>query len=217
MAYYDAPSDAIVLVDVDRPQAKLEQTVFHELVHVLQDQRFGAASQRERLTGIHCDRRDEALAYVCLVEGEAVVLTLSRAGRPADVPRLLAERRQALADQPATEQALNAPYAWGATAVWHTFTRGGWKAVDSLFRERVLSSEHILHPEKAWGPGRDDPVELQLPNLSSLMGKGWRLRGQDTLGEYFLRLLFQTWSGDPQEKACAGWDGDRLQVLWTSL
>lgn len=105
------------------------------------------------------------------------------------------------------------PYFKGGAAVHQVFKRGGWAQIDGMFDGLPRSTEQLLHPEKvAGGPAPDAPVAVALPDLSSHLGEGWSLLGQNTMGELHLRTLFETLAGSEQTSAAAGWDGDRVQA-----
>ncbi len=102
------------------------------------------------------------------------------------------------------------PYFQGAAFVLDVWKKGGWKAVDELFERPPVSTEQALHPEKAWGPDRDDPVRIELPDVSGALGAGWTRIARNELGEHNLRVMFRNLTGSAQEAAAAGWDGDRI-------
>ena len=112
-------------------------------------------------------------------------------------------------------------YLKGALAVDRVRTRGGWKAVDELYRNPPASTEQILHPDKLIGE-RDDPVDVRLPELVKHPPKGWKIVEEDVLGELGTRILFSNWIDKsepgimPPVAAAAGWDGDRYYYLKSS-
>jgi hypothetical protein len=89
---------------------------------------------------------------------------------------------------------------------------GGFGSLDRLYRRPPLSTEQVLHPEKAAGPGLDLPTELRLPDLGPRL-PGYRRVFSSNLGEMYLRLLFEPTLGRARaEAAAAGWDGDRFDL-----
>jgi hypothetical protein len=72
-----------------------------------------------------------------------------------------------------------------------------------------------LHPEKLGGP--DKPVDVRLPELVGQLTNGWHLVDQDVMGEMGVRVFFNVWLKDEENKAltstsesaAAGWAGDR--------
>lgn len=115
-------------------------------------------------------------------------------------------------------ESLYMAYIQGAVAVDHVRTRGGWKAVDELFRNPPSSSEQILHPEKLLGK-RDEPVDVRLKKLVDSPPEGWKLAEEDVLGELGIRILLSTWSDKSSKNAvspilaASGWGGDRYYYL----
>lgn len=96
--------------------------------------------------------------------------------------------------------------------------------LDRAFREPPLSSEQVLHFEKYWDPERrDDPVRLELSDLSAELGEGWSLADSDTFGELACYVLTAEvlpdlasaagqLAGVWTNEAATGWGGDRLQL-----
>lgn len=105
------------------------------------------------------------------------------------------------------------PYFKGGLAVKSYHSRGGWAAVDGLFKSLPRSTEQVLHPEKALeGASQDLPTGVELPDLRAQLGEGWSLLVKKTFGELQLQVLFETLTGRDEAKACAGWDGDQAQA-----
>lgn len=109
-------------------------------------------------------------------------------------------------------------YIQGSVAVDRVRTRGGWKAVDALYKNPPTSTEQILHPDKLIGE-RDNPTDVRIASLSKTPPEGWHIAEEDVLGELGTRILFSTWR-DPTSTnsitpsvAAAGWDGDRYYYL----
>ncbi len=103
------------------------------------------------------------------------------------------------------------PYARGAWAVHEVVRRGGWPAVDALFEDERLSTEQLLHPEKALrGEAFDPAVRVELPELGPTLGEGWTPVARDVLGELGVRALLEALGGREEPAAAAGWDGDRV-------
>ena len=91
--------------------------------------------------------------------------------------------------------------------------------LDRAFRSPPESSEQILHPEKYWDNSRRDPPrKVTLPDLSSVLGRGWSLQTTGVLGELTLAIVAGadpidvtlTGVGQWTNDAAAGWGGD----LW---
>ena len=105
------------------------------------------------------------------------------------------------------------PYFKGAALVSRVWGRGGWAAVDHLYRQPPRSTEEVLHPEKLLD-ATDAPVRVRMlaepPPLPR--GPGTRLLETNVLGELGWRIYFKTWKLAAGDAAAAGWGGDRYWV-----
>jgi hypothetical protein len=94
--------------------------------------------------------------------------------------------------------------------VAHVLARGGWPAVNAVYRSPPLSSEQILHPEKYFEVP-DPPMRIEFRNLSRLFPPPWTEIENDTLGELSVRCLFsQFLDGSLATSVARGWGGDRF-------
>ena len=81
---------------------------------------------------------------------------------------------------------LTFPYTTGLAYISNIQSKGGWDAVNALFTNMPVSTEQILHPEKA----TEAPIAVTLPaDLATSLGKGWTVPLQDTFGELQTRDL----------------------------
>ncbi len=104
------------------------------------------------------------------------------------------------------------PYMKGAWFVHNIVEEAGSiEGISQAFEHIPTSTEQVLHPEKALGDDRDEPVGLELPDMSAHLGAGAELLAVNTLGELNMRVIFEELGSDG-EKACAGWDGDRIHA-----
>ena len=72
------------------------------------------------------------------------------------------------------------------------------------------STEQVLHPDKYFVE-RDYPVLIKLPDLSGILGKGWKLLLDNNMGELNTGVLLSEFIlGDEAQKSAMGWDGDRF-------
>jgi hypothetical protein len=185
----------------------------HELVHALQDQNYDLTTfpLKDKLND------DLVLATSALIEGDATVVMsqwLVQHADPAslmqDMAGMFGQGTEELMKAPAyLREMLLFPYMQGQAFVMALTEKGGMKAVDAAFRNPPKSTREILHPEEYLGE-RKPPVEITLPELKA---EGWKQIGNNVLGEFGLRCLFQEhvgpWRG---QVAAAGWRGDRFQV-----
>jgi hypothetical protein len=96
----------------------------------------------------------------------------------------------------------------------HDVRRGGWAAVESLFKDHPpASTEQILHPEK-WRK-RERPVRIHWPTLTqNPLLADWRLLGEGVLGELQWRIIFDVQGlANEAADAAAGRAGDRYAVF----
>jgi hypothetical protein len=105
------------------------------------------------------------------------------------------------------------PYFKGAELVSEVWGRGGWPAVDRLYRRPPRSTEQVLHPHKLLD-ATDPPVGVRLLASPSPLpvGPGTRLLETNVLGELGWRSYFKTWKLAVGDAAAAGWGGDRYWV-----
>jgi len=222
--YYD-PKTEVFYLAAWMPVATQEPVIAHELTHALQDQHFDLDAFQERLRG----RSDAMLARAAVAEGDATLVMLldsSRAlgleldpaalGLDGPLAELMmqasAAQHPALARAPrALREALMFPYLRGLTFVSAVRARGGFRAVDALFKRLPESSEQILHPEK-YLDRPDPPTAVTLRALEGLAPEGWEAIFEDELGEAMTIQLLLGWGvdGDAARAAAAGWDGDRF-------
>ena len=108
------------------------------------------------------------------------------------------------------------PYTVGIEFVSYLYQQGGWPSVDQAYQEPPLSTEHIMHPDRY---PADLPLEVTLPDLLPVLGEGWMLLDENTLGEWALMLVL-TSGVDPAARqdaqmalvAVTGWGGDLYQT-----
>ena len=99
------------------------------------------------------------------------------------------------------------PYLKGALLVSEVWGRGGWPAVDDLFRHPPASTEEALHPDRFLAH-RDPPVHIRAPASPPPLLQGKPL-ASEVLGELGWRIYFKTCQQPGGEQAAAGWGGDR--------
>lgn len=195
-------------------------TYAHEFDHAIQDQHFDS---KRLLLDSTLDQSDRVVARLALLEGDAYVLMTQWAQRhltPAQLQEYLADSLDpgalsAMEKVPAVvRDALEFPATAGLVFVLDAFQRGGWEAVDGLYRDPPESTEQILHADK-YAAG-EDPIAVDLPaDLAARMGPGWTESLQDTYGEFGLRqwLRGATRASQPADDAAGGWGGDRIVLL----
>ncbi len=196
--------------------------VLHEMVHALTDQAFDIKS----LPLDDKENEDRASAARCVVEGDATWVMLRYM---VDALKIPADQRGQIDDvmfgmnlgkemlgtsTPAyLQENLLMAYLGGQALVKMAYQRGGFEAVNRLYREPPQSMEQVLHPEKYFA-GKDAPVSVAAPTMSVFPAEGWRSVGTGVWGELTARIILQEW-GVPEDKARAaseGWGGDAYRV-----
>ena len=157
LGFYQPSNGKVTLVSQnDPPTIPNERTLAHELVHALQDQRFGLGGTGGRTL-------DQVNARSGLVEGSAGVVEREYerncetgewqcAGVGADADRA--------APQPGFHYGVYFvdffPYAEGPTFVDHHRDRDGWDAIDAMHDDPPNASAEVIHPatygSDAYGP-----------------------------------------------------------------
>jgi hypothetical protein len=200
------------IAGIGDPEVLRQSVVIHELVHALQDQRFGASVRDLQLQR----DTDGQLAYHALLEGEASLVMIGylmeQAGQSIDdvVKNDLLVNAMSVASAPEKidpsapryfVESLKFPYIEGLKLVIEAYRRGGWKEVDRLHADPPRSTREVLHPAEYFarlGRGDSPPPPFDvLPPPGALT--------VEHLGEFHWRFLV----GD----AASGWKDDRVTVL----
>ncbi|MBN1773047.1 MAG: hypothetical protein JXB32_17405 [Deltaproteobacteria bacterium] len=215
---YD-PDDRTTYVLDDLFPAEADLTLWHEIVHALQDQLFCIGDRQEALE----DDGDRGLAFSAVCEGDAVLtstaLQYDHGWDALDwlVPRDLESLRSLVmpvqfvgpGSSSALLEFLSFPYVEGVAFVREHLDRGGTTAIDALFRRPPESTEQVIHPEKYGGP--DAPVTVRFRDGAF---PAWHTAYQDTAGEFVVRLwLGSRLSRSVAVSAATGWGGDRMLLL----
>lgn len=207
-----------------------EMVLAHELTHALQDQHFNLSGQLDALK----DNDDRALALKSVAEGDATISGFGYVVGGMDQVKL-DEIVSRLSDLPAlfAKEAKNAPeglraplifqYSEGVKFVAEAYRRGGFAAVDALYRQPPQSSQQIIHPE-LYFVHPTPPVEITIAGYQKLLS-GWTKADENCEGELILKVILQQAFGNnaPQVAVSQAWTGDRilslrkgqdLSVLW---
>ncbi len=208
--FYDAETGQLYVVGEDL--GPLETLTFvHEYVHALQDQAFDLGEQLDAVE----DDGDRSLALQALAEGDASLAMqqylldhIEDLYTPELISDVLGTESAQFDQAPAVIQAmLLFPYEEGLTFVLSRYEKFGWAGVDETWGDPPQSSEQILHPERY---PADAPVLVTLPALTTTLGTGWRMRQEDTLGEFMLRQHLATrLDEETVGEAATGWGGDQ--------
>jgi hypothetical protein len=220
--YYVPRTDTLALVRGAGLGAFADVALAHELTHALEDQHFGI--EPSRASSVLDDR---SVAEGALHEGTATIamleyIALTQGGGvelPRGARRQVLEQLEGLALPPSSglpryvREALVFPYSAGTAFVDGMETEGGWGAVDRVFeRDRPVSSEQVIHPEKHAAGERPRPVPLGA--YRSALPAAARVVARGDLGEFDTAQVLREGNGRRRaERAAAGWGGSTL-VLW---
>lgn len=238
-AYYNPANDTFYILKTDMPANEIDTTALHELQHAIQDQYFqidklyaNIKDNDDMATAAKFLVEGEATYVMTIYAIEKMGMAANMVDMQInmtanmDRERLVAMQKMALGMQGGSDaqkkslailektprylyRTLVDPYYKGAKMVMAVKKKGGWKAIEKLFKNPPTSSEQVLHPEKLIGK-RDEPTAISFADLSASFGEGWSKKEENTLGEMGFQTIFKDLTGDKNELACGGWDGDRL-------
>jgi hypothetical protein len=222
LAFYDPRSHTYFAVrelpaavtGLGDPELLQQSVVVHELVHALQDQRFGASQRDAQLL----DDADAELAYHALLEGEATLVMIAyvmdRAGQPLDSAINSDVMMNLASITAAADKTINAstpryfveslkfPYLEGLRLVVEGYRRGGWKEIDRMHANPPRSTREVLHREEYFKRLGGTPASLPgarpLPNIAGTLSV-------EHVGEFQWRFLVG--------EAAAGWVDDRVTFV----
>lgn len=216
LGFYD-PKRKTFFVSGDLSGDEADVTLWHELVHALQDQNYDLS----HLSEFQPDAGDRQAAVHALAEGDATSTMLDAMLKPRgttalDVPEGLLQAQTVLGSAvmtapPVLVRSLLAPYVDGLAFTNYLRRHGGFAALDGAWRAPPQSTEQLLHPEKylAGEQPLTVPIPSAPPHASQL-----KERFHDVMGEQTIRLLLEEWlPGRTAASAAAGWGGDRLAAF----
>jgi len=216
LGFYD-PKQKTFFVGGDLAGEEADVTLWHELVHALQDQHYDLS----HLTDWQPDQGDGQAAVHALAEGDATSAMLDAMLKPRgstalEVPDGLIRAQTVLGSAASTAppvlvRSLLAPYVDGLAFTHYLRRRGGFAAVDEAWRAPPISTEQLLHPEKFLA--QEPPLIVALPSPPP-HAPDLQERFHDVMGEQTLRLLFEEWlPARTATEAATDWGGDRLSVF----
>jgi hypothetical protein len=218
------PPDKGAFLDIgssSSPRQSMDEIVLaHELTHALQEQHFEIEKMLRRVK----DNDDQTLALKSVAEGDAtisgfgyVVVSLDRANVSSLVTQLDAMPVSSAVQRHDIPMAISVPmlfqYSDGSRFVAEAWRRGGWAAVDRLYRDPPRSSQQIMQPE-LYFDHPTPPAHIQLSGYENLL-KGWKKVDDDTYGELLLKLILQRNLSPhaPVFSTLPRWAGDRIITL----
>ncbi len=200
----------------------------HELVHALQDQHLSLAKH------MHDELDTDAEnALRALVEGDATLAMISHALERESIA--LSELTRDPARIRGLSQLVSAPmkgteldtapaivrvsllsaYVQGLMFVAALHGSGGFARINRAYADPPVSTEHVLHPQR-FARG-EQPERIRLPQAETLLGEGYPLVAEDTIGELEMSVYFAQGMSEPLAgRAADGWGGDRLYAFKTA-
>lgn len=216
LGFYD-PKRKTFFVSGDLSGDEADVTLWHELVHALQDQHYDLS----HLTEFQPDAGDRLAAVHALAEGDATSTMLDAMLKPRgstalDVPEGLLQAQTVqgsavVSAPPILVRSLLAPYVDGLAFANHLRRQGGFAAVDSAWAAPPQSTEQLLHPEKF--SAREPPLVVPVPSAPPHAPQ-LKERFHDVMGEQTVRLFLEEWlPSRTAASAAADWGGDRLAAF----
>jgi len=223
--YYDPETAEMFVVQAQGFQGPERLTYSHEYTHVLQDQNYDI-QHGLNYNDDACEADSEHCAAVqALIEGDATLSEYiwetyyATAQDKQQIDAFNNSLKSPIFDSaPAfMKDDLLFPYSQGSTFVMDILNNGGWSAVDAVYHNPPESTEQILHPNLY---PSDKPIPVDLPDLTSALGDGWRELSRDQMGEWYTYLILAR-GVNPNARlddtiaqtAAAGWGGDEYLVL----
>ena len=223
--YYDNDTSEMFVVQGQGFEGPENLTYAHEYTHVLQDQNYDFKNGLN-YSDETCEADTERCAGIqALIEGDASLseFTWFQNYATQEDQQQIIEFYNSY-DSPVYDRApaflkddFLYPYSQGLTFVQSLYDQGGWSAVDAAYQNPPASTEQILHTELY---PTDTPLPVDLPDLTSALGEGWREVSRNQMGEWYTYLILAR-AADPKARlddaiatdAAAGWGGDEYLVF----
>ena len=215
--YYDPKTQEFYLADwIDLDGQR--PVMAHELTHALQDQHFNL----RRFDKWPKHDSDAELSAHALIEGDASLVMMQYIVR-SPARQLSFMRSMVTGSAGSTEEIERAPrvlretllfpYFQGMSWVSQLYKRGGWDGVSAAFSRLPKSTEQILHAGKYFAG--EEPQKVTVRDISTALGRGWRMADNDVEGEWGFYLLLDEYlnSADVSKRAAEGWGGDRYALF----
>jgi hypothetical protein len=233
IGFYDTETKKLyIITDTDPskvdPLAKF--TAEHELTHALQDQFFDLQNYSPTRKPEDKEWSDDAsTARLALIEGDAVQSqlnwisggNLSQAELQELIKSSQSSNSNVLDNAPLIlSEGLLFPYNDGNVFVKSLYDKGGWDAVNKAYTDYPpKSTAQILHPIKY--QNKVEPVKINLPSITGILGSGWKSLDINTNGELAARIWLQTGMSNFKDsasktaasRAVKGWAGDRYEAV----
>jgi hypothetical protein len=226
MGQYDHKTKQMDVVQDSEFGGTERLTYAHEYTHALQDQNYDIENGLN-YSSESCEQDSERCAAVqALLEGDAYLLefewfaTYGTTQDLIDIQAFAENFEGAVLDsapQYLREDFLF-PVIYGQTFVDYLYNIGGLDALNAAYRNLPVSTEQILHPERY---PDDRPIEIEKPDLLTILGDQWQELDSGVMGEWFTYLILAH-GREPAarldtieaEIASEGWGGDYYLILY---
>jgi hypothetical protein len=94
-------------------------------------------------------------------------------------------------------------YMKGALVAIAAYQKGGWSAIDAMYKNPPESTSQVLHPDKPW----QHPKKIMLPKLA-----GYDQAPTNVIGELEWSVYFGLWKHSGNDRVQEGWAGDRYAL-----
>lgn len=220
LGFYDDQEQRMVVVSDVGLDVGARITYAHEYTHALQDAAFGISSLDRDIEG----EDDRSLARTTLIEGDATVAMLAWA-----FANLTQQELQEYATGVEVPDTAGIP-SWMVDQVTFTYEVGltwagalagtpfapDFAAIDEAYADPPDSTEQVMDVTlEAWFD-REEPVPVEAPDLTAILGDRWETVETTTIGQATIRIMLE-YFGAPvgeAEVAAAGWGGDRVTVAY---
>ena len=211
LAFYD-PNSKTIVFRRNSSRRLTKGYLAHELAHAYQDQSWGF----KNIWGWYhqSPSREKFNITQFLIEGHAELIRQtfeqtylvgsSKKYKSGTILGKFSEDECVLCDE--EKPIPNLPYSLGLRFLLQQYRKGGWQAVENLFRRLPSSTEQLIHPQKY---RKDEPTSVRIPEWTDKK-LGVSLVEKSTLGEAYLlqKLLSLSLAPDVAVKVASGWDGD---------
>lgn len=216
--FYDPQEKRMFLISEEQKMGAMDRYILaHELTHYLQDVNFDLMRPpfHDPPEGEEETDDDASFAATCLVEGDAMLSSELWLYKYMSASEMMEMQRESgkfstevLDSAPEyVRDGLLFPYREGLAFVRYLQSSGGFARVDFAFRRPPKSTEQIYHPEKYLAG--EDPVPVELADISAELGEGWELAYDNVLGEFDVFELFKPYLRESAAKeAASGWGGN---------
>ena len=197
LGYYHSGSKTFRLLS-HVSEGEVRSVMAHELTHALEDQHYDLAAVQKR-----AGNEDQAVAIRAVIEGSAMVSTLGMLRRQGGIGKAKEEATRSGQSRAKTvegaptfvQMRLLLPYTLGFSFLlrgkpWEFLFDGvRMQDIEQAYTQLPYSTREILHPEEYWGGRRDAARPLAMPDLSGVLGPGWKRAVASSIGELGLTVI----------------------------